>query len=87
MNSNAMQIVSEIVNELEKGWNAADGAGFARPFAEDADFVNIRGEHFELVKQFRKATRRYSTRSTKAVPYTLKFRQCVRWIREFCWLM
>ena len=46
MNSNAKQIVSEIVYELEKGWNAADGAGFARPFAEDADFVNIRGEHF-----------------------------------------
>jgi uncharacterized protein (TIGR02246 family) len=23
-----------------------DGTRFARPFAEDADFVNIRGEHF-----------------------------------------
>jgi uncharacterized protein (TIGR02246 family) len=38
--------VSSVVAELEKAWNAADGAGFARPFAEDADFVNIRGEHF-----------------------------------------
>ena len=39
------QIVAEIVSELENAWNAADGDAFARPFAEDADFVNIRGEH------------------------------------------
>jgi uncharacterized protein (TIGR02246 family) len=39
------QIVADVVNELEKAWNAGDGAAFARPFAEDADFVNIRGEH------------------------------------------
>ena len=45
MNSNGERIVSDLVVELEKAWNAADGAGFARPFAEDADFVNIRGEH------------------------------------------
>jgi uncharacterized protein (TIGR02246 family) len=31
--------------ELESAWNAGDGAAFARPFTEDADFVNIRGEH------------------------------------------
>jgi uncharacterized protein (TIGR02246 family) len=40
------RIASDIVGELEKAWNAADGEGFGRPFAEDADFVNIRGEHF-----------------------------------------
>jgi uncharacterized protein (TIGR02246 family) len=45
MNVDEQRIVSDIVSELEKAWNAADGAGFARPFAEDADFVNIRGEH------------------------------------------
>ena len=39
------QIVANIVNELERAWNVADGVAFARPFAEDADFVNIRGEH------------------------------------------
>jgi uncharacterized protein (TIGR02246 family) len=39
------QIVADVVNELEKAWNAGDGVAFARPFAEDADFVNIRGEH------------------------------------------
>jgi uncharacterized protein (TIGR02246 family) len=34
-----------IVRELETAWNTMDGSAFARPFAQDADFVNIRGEH------------------------------------------
>ena len=40
------ETVTTIVAELENAWNAADGNAFARPFADDADFVNIRGEHF-----------------------------------------
>ena len=40
------QVVANMVAELEKAWNTADGEAFARPFADDADFVNIRGEHF-----------------------------------------
>jgi uncharacterized protein (TIGR02246 family) len=40
------RIVSDVVRELETAWNAADGEGFARLFAEDAGFVNIRGERF-----------------------------------------
>jgi len=35
-----------LVGRLESAWNAMDGAAFAAPFAEDADFVNILGEHF-----------------------------------------
>jgi len=38
--------VENIVRRLETAWNAMDGSGFAAPFAVDADFVNIRGEHF-----------------------------------------
>lgn len=34
-----------IVRHLETAWNAGDGIAFAEPFAEDADFVTIRGEH------------------------------------------
>ena len=45
MNVDGERIVSDFVGELEQAWNAADGARFARPFAEDADFVNIRGDH------------------------------------------
>ena len=39
------QVTAAIVDELQQAWNAGDVARFAQPFAEDADFVNIRGEH------------------------------------------
>jgi uncharacterized protein (TIGR02246 family) len=35
-----------IVARLEAAWQAMDGPAFAEPFAEDADFVTIRAEHF-----------------------------------------
>jgi uncharacterized protein (TIGR02246 family) len=35
-----------IVARLEEAWKAMDAAAFAEPFSEDADFVNIRAEHF-----------------------------------------
>jgi uncharacterized protein (TIGR02246 family) len=38
--------LESVVHQLEAAWNAMDGAAFAAPFAADADFVNIRGEHF-----------------------------------------
>jgi uncharacterized protein (TIGR02246 family) len=37
--------LENIVRQLETAWNTMDGAAFAAPFASDADFVNIRGEH------------------------------------------
>ncbi|WP_114227340.1 MULTISPECIES: SgcJ/EcaC family oxidoreductase [Sphingomonas] len=30
---------------MEDAWNAGDGAGWAASFAEDADFVNVLGQH------------------------------------------
>jgi len=38
--------IEGIVTTLESAWNAGDGAAFGGPFASDADFVNIRAEHF-----------------------------------------
>jgi uncharacterized protein (TIGR02246 family) len=38
--------LEHVVGRLEAAWNAMDGDAFAAPFAEDADFVTIRGEHF-----------------------------------------
>jgi uncharacterized protein (TIGR02246 family) len=38
--------IERLVRRLEAAWNAMDGAAFAAPFADDADFVNVRGEHF-----------------------------------------
>lgn len=37
--------ITEVVRRLEAAWNAMDGAAFATEFAEDADFVNVRGDH------------------------------------------
>lgn len=35
-----------LVARLQAAWEAMDGNAFGAPFATDADFVNIRGEHF-----------------------------------------
>src|SRR5262245_1849550 len=35
--------VRNLVDGLVAGWNAHDGAAFARPFATDADFTNVMG--------------------------------------------
>ena len=44
MQSEAHQVISGIVASLEKAWNAADGKAFAASFADDSDFVTIRGD-------------------------------------------
>ncbi len=38
-------VAAELLGRLERAWNEADGRAFGEPFAPDADFVNIRGEH------------------------------------------
>src|SRR5690349_250316 len=45
MEDDARQVGEGILRRLEEAWNAADGAGFAAPFTDDADFVAIRGDH------------------------------------------
>ena len=37
--------IETLVQALQAAWNAGDAKAFATPFAEDADFVNIRAEH------------------------------------------
>ena len=39
--------IRQLVNQLEAAWNAGDSVGIAAPFLDDADFVNIRGEHYK----------------------------------------
>jgi len=46
MSIDGLEIVARMAGELERAWNTADGAAFARVFTEHADFINIRGEHF-----------------------------------------
>ncbi len=38
-------VAAELLGRLERAWNAGDGRAFGGPFAPDADFVDIRGEH------------------------------------------
>lgn len=38
------QQIRALWQQMEQGWAAGSGDGFARPFAEDADFVSVRGE-------------------------------------------
>jgi uncharacterized protein (TIGR02246 family) len=39
--------IRENVKQMESGWNTKSGAAFARPFAQDADFVIINGMHIQ----------------------------------------
>ena len=41
----AVAVVEPIVEHLQRARNSGDGIGFAGPFAEDADFVEIHGGH------------------------------------------
>ena len=37
----------DAVKQLENGWNIHSGASFAKPFAEDADYVVINGRYIK----------------------------------------
>jgi uncharacterized protein (TIGR02246 family) len=37
----------EAVKQMETGWNTKNGATFAKPFAEDADYVIINGNYIK----------------------------------------
>ncbi|KRC88307.1 hypothetical protein ASE25_15850 [Terrabacter sp. Root85] len=41
----AADTAAAVLRRLESAWNAGDGQGFGAPYAADAAFVNIRGEH------------------------------------------
>lgn len=45
MHDQATDSARDIISRLERAWNAGDGPAFAAPFADDADFVNIRGDY------------------------------------------
>ncbi len=45
MSEGAHDVAAELIGRLERAWNEADGQAFGEPFAPDADFVDIRGEH------------------------------------------
>jgi uncharacterized protein (TIGR02246 family) len=42
---NHTALAATFVEKLEQAWNVADGAAFGAQFADESDFVNVRGEH------------------------------------------
>ena len=43
MPNNPIDLAKDLFAKLERAWNAADGAAFGEPFADETDFVDIRG--------------------------------------------
>jgi uncharacterized protein (TIGR02246 family) len=45
MDEQPEKIARDLIEQLEDGWNTADGEAFGNAFTEDADFVAIRGDY------------------------------------------
>jgi uncharacterized protein (TIGR02246 family) len=45
MTVDATSIANEQFERMRQAWNRADGRAFGAAFADDSDFVDIRGEH------------------------------------------
>jgi len=45
MSADPATIATTVIEQLERAWNAGDGAAFGSEFADETDFVNVRGEH------------------------------------------
>jgi uncharacterized protein (TIGR02246 family) len=46
----ATTIAANLVEQLERAWNRADGAAFADVFTQDTDFVDVRAAHHSGVE-------------------------------------
>src|SRR4051794_4438634 len=46
MSTRPASVATAVLTELQDAWNGADGARYGAAFADDSDFVTIRGEHF-----------------------------------------
>ena len=44
MTTDPQSVAADFYAQIEKAWNAGDGAAFGEPFAADASFVDIRGQ-------------------------------------------
>ena len=72
--------IRENVNQLERGWNTKSGALFAKPFAEDADYVVINGSHIRGRKVIESAHQGIFDTIYKDTTITLTVKQ-VRFLR------
>ena len=45
LDQTAWAVACDIADQLEHSWNSADAAGYVEPFADDVDYITIRGRH------------------------------------------
>ena len=72
--------VRESVKQLETGWNTKSGAVFAKPFAEDADYVVINGNYLKGRAAIESAHQRIFDTIYKDTNITLTVKQ-IRFLR------
>ena len=73
-------VIRDNVKQLETGWNKKSSAIFAKPFAEDADYVVINGMYFKGRTQIETAHQQIFDTIFKETTVTLKIRQ-IRFLR------
>ena len=71
----------ESVKQLETGWNTKSGAVFAKPFAEDADYVVINGMYFKGRADIQAAHQRIFDTIFKDTKISLTVKQ-IRFLRS-----
>ncbi|HVQ39221.1 MAG TPA: SgcJ/EcaC family oxidoreductase [Pyrinomonadaceae bacterium] len=72
--------IHENVKQMEAGWNAKKGELFAKPFADDADYVVINGMYFQGRAAIEKAHQQIFDTSHKRTTLSLSVRQ-IRFLR------
>ena len=72
--------IRENVKQMESGWNAKSGATYAKPFAEDADFVVINGMHIQGHEAIEKSHQRIFDTIFKNTTVSLTVKQ-IRFLR------
>ena len=72
--------IRENVRQMEAGWNTKSGALFAKPFADDADYVVINGLHFQGRKTIDEAHQRIFETIFKDSTLSLSVKQ-IRFLR------
>jgi uncharacterized protein (TIGR02246 family) len=71
----------ENVKQLESGWNTKSGALFAKPFAEDADYVVINGNHIKGRAEIEQGHQRIFDTIYKDTTLSLNVKQ-IRFLRS-----
>ena len=72
--------IRENVRQMESGWNTKSGALFAKPFAENADYVIINGMHIQGREAIDKGHRRIFETIYKDSVISLSVKQ-IRFLR------